>query len=169
MSTIFLTGFMGTGKSSVGKVLAERLGYDFVDLDSCIVEKEGCSIREIFSKQGEAYFRKIEREQLLCLLEREFLVVSTGGGIAIDPENRLDMRRCGIVINLVAEPEILLNRLKEETERPLLHGAKSVEMIRKMISEREHGYADADIRIDTSGKNVEDVVREILVYVESRL
>ncbi len=168
MSTIFLTGFMGTGKSTVGKILATRLGYIFVDLDSCIVEKEGCSINEIFSKKGESYFREIEKEQLRCLVGKNFQVVSTGGGVVIAPENRLDMRRSGVVINLVAEPEILLKRLREETERPLLNGAKSLEMIKKMLSERENWYADADIRIDTSGKNVEDVVREILVYLEKR-
>ena len=168
MSTIFLTGFMGTGKSTVGKILATRLGYIFVDLDSCIVEKEGCSINEIFSKKGESYFREIEKEQLRCLVGKNFQVVSTGGGVVIAPENRLDMRRLGVVINLVAEPEILLKRLREETERPLLNGAKSLEMIKKMLSERENWYADADIRIDTSGKNVEDVVREILVYLEKR-
>lgn len=169
MSTIFLTGFMGTGKSTVGKILATRLGYIFVDLDSCIVEKEGCSINEIFSKKGESYFREIEKEQLRCLVGKNFQVVSTGGGVVIAPENRLDMRRSGVVINLVAEPEILLKRLREETERPLLNGAKSLEMIKKMLSERENWYADADIRIDTSEKNVEDVVREILVYLETRL
>jgi len=169
MSTIFLTGFMGTGKSTVGKIVASKLGYIFVDLDSCIVEREKCSINEIFSKKGEAYFRKIEREQLLCLLGKKFQVVSTGGGVVIAPENRLDMRRSGVVINLVAEPEILLKRLSVETERPLLHGAKSLEIIKKMLSERENWYADADIRIDTSEKNVEDVVREILVYLETRL
>jgi len=168
MSTIFLTGFMGTGKSTVGKILATRLGYIFVDLDSCIVEKEGCSINEIFSKKGESYFREIEKEQLRCLVGKNFQVVSTGGGVVIAPENRLDMRRSGVVINLVAEPEILLKRLREETERPLLNGAKSLDMIKKMLSERENWYADADIRIDTSGKNVEDVVREILVYLEKR-
>ncbi len=159
---------MGTGKSTVGKILATRLGYIFVDLDSCIVEKEGCSINEIFSKKGESYFREIEKEQLRCLVGKNFQVVSTGGGVVIAPENRLDMRRSGVVINLVAEPEILLKRLREETERPLLNGAKSLEMIKKMLSERENWYADADIRIDTSGKNVEDVVREILVYLEKR-
>ena len=168
MKTIFLTGFMGTGKSTVGKILASKLECVFVDLDSCIVESEGCSIDEIFSKKGEEYFREIEREHLLCLLGKKSQVVSTGGGVVISPQNRLEMRRSGVVINLVAEPEILLKRLKEENERPLLKGAKCLEMIQKMISEREKWYADADIRIDTSGKNVEDVVREIMVYLETR-
>jgi shikimate kinase len=167
MKTIILTGFMGTGKSTVGEILALKLGYDFVDLDRCIVEREGSSINDIFLKKGESYFREIERDELLSLLEKENQVVSTGGGVVIFPENRLVMRRSGIVINLLAQPDILLQRLRDETERPLLQGAKNLEMIKKMLSERENWYADADIQIDTSEKNVEDVVREILLFLET--
>jgi shikimate kinase len=167
MKTIILTGFMGTGKSTVGEILALKLGYDFVDLDRCIVEREGSSINDIFLKKGESYFREIERDELLGLLEKENQVVSTGGGVVIFPENRHVMRRSGIVINLLAQPDILLQRLRDETERPLLQGAKNLEMIKKMLSERENWYADADIQIDTSEKNVEDVVREILLFLET--
>jgi shikimate kinase len=167
MSTIILTGFMGTGKTTVGRIIAKRLGYTFVDTDSCIVEREGCSINDIFSGKGESYFREIERDMLACVLRLDDQVISTGGGAVISLENRRQMRCSGVVINLTATPDIILRRLERETERPLLQSARNLEMIEKLISERESYYADADIRIDTSGKNVEDVVREILLFLET--
>jgi shikimate kinase len=169
MGIIILTGFMGTGKSTVGKILASRLGYDFVDTDICIVEHEGCSIADIFSVKGESYFRDIEKEVLAGVLKNSNLVISTGGGAVIAPENRRAMRCSGRVINLKATSDCILRRLCQEDERPLLQGAKKLEYIQNMLSDRESYYADADIRIDTTGKNVEDVVREILLFLENRL
>jgi shikimate kinase len=168
MSTVILTGFMGTGKSTVGRILASRLGYSFVDTDMCIVEREGCSINDIFDKKGESYFRNVERDVIECVLTMDNQVVSTGGGAVISSENRNTMRRSGIVVNLTAASDSILSRLGLEAERPLLQGAKCMDNIEKMLSEREPYYADSDIRIDTSCKNVEDVVREILLFLETR-
>jgi shikimate kinase len=168
VTTIILTGFMGTGKSTVGRVLASKLGYAFVDTDNCIVEREGCSITDIFAEKGEPYFRNVERDTIACVLSMDNQVVSTGGGAVLSFENRNLMRRSGIVVNLTADTESILRRLGQEAERPLLQGAKFAENIEIMISEREPYYADSDIRIDTSGKNVEDVAREILLYLETR-
>jgi shikimate kinase len=168
MSTIILTGFMGAGKSTVGRILASRLGYTFIDTDNCIVDREGCSITDIFAGKGESYFREVEREVLACELKQDNQVISTGGGAVISSENRRMMRRSGYVVNLNATPDSILARLGQEAERPLLQGAKNIEYIEKMLSEREPYYADSDIRIDTSGKNVEDVVREILLFLETR-
>lgn len=168
MSTIILTGFMGTGKSTVGRILASRLGYSFVDTDNCIVEREGCPITDIFARKGETYFREVEREVLACVLKQNQQVISTGGGAVISSDNRRTMRRSGSVVNLTATPESILGRLEQEAERPLLKGVKNIEYIEKMLSERERYYADSDIRIDTSGKNVEDVVLEIMLFLETR-
>jgi shikimate kinase len=168
MSNVILTGFMGTGKSTVGRILASRLGYSFVDTDNCIIEREGCSVTDIFAGKGETYFREVERDVLACVLKQDNQVISTGGGAVILSENRRTMRLSGFVVNLIATPDRILGRLGQEAARPLLHGAKNIEFIEKMLSEREQYYVDSDIRIDTSGKNVEDVVREILLFLETR-
>jgi shikimate kinase len=163
---VILTGFMGTGKSSIGRLLASRLAYRFCDLDAILVKQEGKSINEIFSSEGEKYFREIESAVLNSILQQTSQVISTGGGIVISQKNRDLMRKAGIVINLVASPETVLCRLQNDDERPLLRDSKSLEHIEKMLLEREPFYSDADIRIDTNGKNVEDVAREILNFLE---
>jgi len=159
---IILTGFMGTGKSSVGKLLAERLGYRYCDLDALIVDAAGVSINEIFARHGEAHFRRIEAEMVRSIANRSGLVVATGGGAVLDPENRRLLRAAGFVVNLTAPAEEIFKRLHGENERPLLKEEKSLEKIGAMMEKREPFYADADIRIDTTGKCVEDVVEEIL-------
>lgn len=166
MENIILTGFMGTGKSSAGKLLAAELGYGFQDIDTLIVAKEKRSINVIFAEQGESYFRGIETDILASVLQGTKLVVSTGGGAVISEKNRKLMRKSGFVVNLTASPTAVLDRLTGKNDRPLLREGKGLEQIRGMLAEREPYYADADIRIDTTGKNVEDVVREILLILE---
>lgn len=166
MRNIILTGFMGSGKTSVGKLLASLAGHRFVDIDALIVERENRTINDIFTQEGEAYFRKVETELLEKALRGNNLVVSTGGGAVISERNRALMKGAGIVVNLTASAEDILERLSGENERPLLREGKGLEKIRQMLNERERYYADADIRIDTTGKNVEDVVREILAIIE---
>jgi shikimate kinase len=167
MVNIILTGFMGTGKSSVGRSLASVLGYKYIDIDSEIVAQEKRTINEIFSENGEDYFRSVEKAVLQRVLNDTMLVVSTGGGVVIEEENRLTMRRSGIIVNLTAPPSLILQRLADDDERPLLREEKSVEKIRNLMMQRERFYADADIRIDTTGKNIEDVVHELLMRLES--
>ncbi|MGA7826027.1 MAG: shikimate kinase [Geobacteraceae bacterium] len=163
---IILTGFMGTGKSTVGKLLASRLNFTFRDLDALIVEKEGQSINSIFAGMGEGYFREVESSVLRTVLQGSSQVISTGGGAVILPENRNLMRKLGVVINLLASPKMILQRLQADDERPLLRDSKSLPQIEKLLMERELYYSDADIRIDTDGKNVEDVARDILTFLE---
>ncbi|HOP41497.1 MAG TPA: shikimate kinase [Geobacteraceae bacterium] len=163
---VILTGFMGTGKSSVGRFLACRLGYSYRDIDAMIVEQEGKSINDIFSEKGETYFRSVESSVLRIVLQDSSQVVSTGGGAVIRLENREAMKRFGVVINLVASADSILNRLRDDRERPLLRDSKSLERIEGMLAEREQYYCDADIRIDTNGKKVEDVAREILKFLK---
>lgn len=163
---IILTGFMGTGKSTVGRLLAAQLNYSFRDLDSLIVEKAGQSINTIFADQGESHFRELESCELRAVLHEAAQVVSTGGGAVIRPENRDLMRKSGVVVNLTASPETILRRLHSDEERPLLRDAKSLARIQQLLMDREAYYAEADIRIDTDGKNVEDVAREIRDFLE---
>jgi shikimate kinase len=163
---VILTGFMGTGKSIVGKLLASRLNFTFCDLDAVIVAQEGKSINSIFSSMGECYFRTVESSVLQHVLQLSSQVVSTGGGAVIKKENRDLMKRSGRVINLIASPTTILRRLQDDDERPLLRDSKSLQQIQKLLMERESFYAEADIRIDTDEKNVEDVVRDILSFLE---
>ena len=162
MKNIFLTGFMGCGKTSVGRVLSSRLGCDFVDLDQAIVSEAGASINEIFSSQGEPAFRRLESQALARIARRDCVVVSTGGGAVIAPQNRAVMRQSGSIVNLTASVDAIAARLSGDSERPLLQGNASVEHIRNMIEGREEFYADADLRIDTTAKTVEAVADEIL-------
>lgn len=163
---IILTGFMGTGKSTVGRLLAAQLSYTFRDLDSLIVEKEGMSINTIFAERGESYFRDVESSVLKSVLQESSLVVSTGGGAVIRCENRCLMQNSGIIVNLTASPETILQRLHADEERPLLRDSKSLSQLQALLSDREAYYAEADIRIDTDDKNVEDVARDILIFLE---
>lgn len=169
MKNIVLTGFMGTGKSSVGKVLAERLGYKFCDLDTVIMGETGLSINDIFAEHGEARFRALESRAVQRVASKQGMVIATGGGAVIDPENRRLLRASGVVVNLCAPPELILERLRSESDRPLLKDDRSLEKIEAMLHEREPFYADADIRIDTAGKKVEDVAQEILAYLHGKL
>ena len=162
-TSIVLTGPMGSGKTSVGQVLAAHLGWEFVDLDALIVKQAGKSINAIFADEGEAVFRMQEQHQLAALAGRQRIVLSTGGGAVISPENRRLMREIGPIINLTGSVAELTARLAASNDRPLLQGEESLERkIGRLVEEREQFYADSDIRIDTVGKSVEDVAAEVL-------
>lgn len=160
---VILTGFMGSGKSSAGIIVADILGYRFIDLDSEIAAAAGCSINDIFARDGEQAFRALESSCLEQVLSAGVgVVVATGGGSVISEQNRSLMRSMGVVINLRVNLEQVLARLKGCSDRPLLNVDDSGERAKSLMNEREQFYADADIRIDTDGKSVEDVAAEIL-------
>lgn len=160
--TVILTGFMGTGKSSVGRALAEALGYPFIDLDAEIVAEAGRSINAIFVDEGEAAFRARESTCLERALQSGPAVVATGGGVVISESNRRLMRSGGIVVNLIASLPVILSRLDGATDRPLYAGQDASNRVAALMNERQQFYADADIRIDTDNKSVEDVSLQIL-------
>jgi shikimate kinase len=168
LKNIFLTGFMGCGKTSVGRLLSDRLGYGFVDLDQVVVSEAGASVKEIFATQGEPAFRRLESEALEMVAAGTGLVVSTGGGAVIAHPNRAVMRGAGSIVNLTASAEAIADRLCGDSERPLLEGDASLERIRRMLEGREQFYADADLRIDTTAKTVEAVAAEILRFLKER-
>ncbi len=165
MNNIILTGFMGTGKSSVGKMLAKETGYLYCDLDAMIVEQIGMTINEIFAIHGEAFFRDLEADAVKQVSSAARLVVATGGGAVIREENRALLRKSGVVVNLEASLEEIYNRLSNDSERPLFNDRKSPGKLAELLEQREPYYADADIRIDTTGRKVEDVVQEILLLL----
>jgi shikimate kinase len=163
---LLLTGFMGSGKSSVGRVLAERLGCRFVDLDAEIIATDGRSINDIFAHDGEQAFRSLESTCLKRVLGGGRSVIATGGGVVVADDNRNFMRRQGIVVNLVVSLPQVLKRLHDTSDRPLFAGSNAANSVKLLMDGREQFYADADIRIDTDGKSVEDVAAEILRFVE---
>ena len=147
---IFLTGFMGSGKTTAGRILADRLNLPFHDLDEMIVEKAGMSIPDIFERQGEAAFRKLEAEIVnTCSTGKG--VFGLGGGAILDPDNRDVLLNAGIVIYLKASPAVLAQRLVDQTEgRPLLAGVESLEdRIKSLLELRSASYEKAHWSVDT--------------------
>jgi len=158
---IILTGFMGVGKTSIGTRLASDLGYTFVDTDDLIEADQKTTITEIFAQKGEPYFRDVEARVIRTVLENENQVVSTGGGAVIRDENREAFKEAGLVVCLMARPEVIYERIKHETHRPLLKVPDPMARIRDLLESRAEFYGQADLIIDTSEKSVDEAVLEI--------
>jgi len=158
---IILLGFMGTGKTVTGRILAERSGLELVDMDSIIEERAGCPISEIFATDGEAAFRLLERKLTQELSQREGLVISTGGGIVLNPDNLADFGRSGLLVCLTASPSVIFNRLENDQTRPLLSGDKK-EQIVALLHERKPLYDSIEHQIDGDQLNPEERADAIL-------
>jgi shikimate kinase len=158
---IILTGFMGVGKSSVGTRLAADLNYSFVDIDSLVESDQRMSINAIFSKLGEPHFRDVEERIIRDVMGRESQVVSTGGGAVIREANRKAFKQSGFVICLTARPEVIFERIKHETHRPLLQTPDPLARIKELIASRAQFYVQADASIDTTDKSLDQVIAEI--------
>lgn len=155
-----LTGFMGTGKTSVGRLLAERLGYDFVDTDALIVARNGRSISDIFRESGEAAFRQMEAAVAQELSRQTGLVIATGGRLLLDEANAQALGKNGRVFCLTAEPEEIIARLAGDERRPLLDVPDPAAQIHRLLDARRAAYGRFP-QISTSGKQIEQVVEEI--------
>ena len=158
---IVLLGFMGTGKTTVGKILARRLGMTFVDMDMVIEERTGKTISKIFAEDGEASFRALERNLVKELSARKGLVVATGGGVVLNPENVSDFERSGLVVCLTADAEVILKRTASESHRPLLEGEERAARITKLLESRRSLYGAIPRRIDTAKLGPEAVADAI--------
>lgn len=146
---LILTGFMGTGKSTVGRLVAARLKREFIDMDDVIVERAGMPIPEIFANAGEAAFRQWEREAVTALAARQSIVIATGGGALIDPANREALAVSGLIVCLDASAETIFARLDGSSDRPLLHGEDAAARIRALLAERAAAYAALPHHIQT--------------------
>ena len=165
---IALIGFMGSGKSTVGRELARKMAYPFVDTDEEIERKAKKSIPEIFEEHGEKYFRRLEEEVLSEIIENnEEMVISTGGGIVLSEGNRRILREKTTTILLQAGVEELYNRLKDETNRPLLAVENPQEEIKRLLEEREEYYNTADIKVNTDGLQVAEIVELIVEKIST--
>lgn len=163
---IILTGFMGTGKTAVGEILANALDRRFVDTDRLVEESAGLAVAEQFSKFGEEYFRDSESEAILSLTRCQpgTLVVATGGGAVLRAQNRSTLSRDGLIILLTATPRAIKRRVAKSANRPLL-AENSTLIISSMLQERELYYQDCTFSIDTTGLTVKQVAGKILTCI----
>ena len=167
--SLYLVGMMGSGKTSTGRPLAERLGYGFVDADAVIEQAAGCSIPEIFERDGEAGFRSLESQVLSAISQRHSLVVATGGGVVTQPEN-WGLLHSGIVIWLDVAPDQLLHRLNaDSTVRPLLQTTDPEAALNALLNKRRPLYSEADLTVVINDETPEAVADGILQLLPSLL
>jgi shikimate kinase len=162
---IILTGFMGTGKSSVARKLAQRLGWSILDTDQMIEQRAGCTIAKLFRRDGEAAFRDLESAVATELQSMEQCVIATGGGMALSPENREALARAGMVILLTATPETIYERVRRTAHRPLLAREDPLDAIKRLLAERAPAYQTIDLQIATDNRSVREIADEILGFL----
>ncbi len=161
-TNLYLVGMMGCGKSTVGPLLAKALGYRFLDADAVISQAAGCSIPEIFARDGEEGFRRLERQVLQQLSQWHSLVVATGGGIVTVPANWGELRQ-GVVIWLdVAEDELLRRLQADPGGRPLLAGEDPAGRVHALLEQRQPLYGQADLRVSAQGDGASGISEQIL-------
>jgi shikimate kinase len=161
MTNVILTGFMGTGKSTVGRRLASELGLKFLDIDEVIEKEEGLAVAEIFDKYGEHHFRSLESDVIRKLTSGGFgagYVVSTGGGAAVNDANRIALKGWGVLVCLKASVDEVLKRVGKKNDRPLLASADRREAIERLMKERVAAYGDCDLTVVTDFKEIHEVV-----------
>ena len=165
LMNIVLTGMMGTGKTAVGKKLAQKLNMKYISTDEMIEKDVRMTIPEIFKKKGEPYFRDVETKAIKCLAMLDNFVIDTGGGVVQKSENMEELERNGVIICLTASPEVILRRTSKTDYRPLLNIEDSENEIRKLLKKREQFYKRCSRMIDTSNKGIEEVVDEIIKFL----
>jgi shikimate kinase len=158
---IILIGFMGTGKTVTGRALAKQTGMDLVDMDSMIEARQGKTIPEIFAQDGEPAFRAMERELVRELSRRSGLIISTGGGVVLNPENITDFEKCGLVVCLTASPQTIFQRLENDTSRPLLSGDKKTQIV-ALLEKRKPLYDAIPHQINGDHLNPEERANAII-------
>ncbi len=163
-SNIVITGFSGCGKTTIGKLVAQKLGKHFIDTDEIIEKETKMSVYEIFVRNGEAFFRNMEKRAVKDIEKVENTVIACGGGAGIDPENIESLKRTGIIIELIADPAIVIERLlKEQGQRPLIQG-KTKEEIMKLYKIRMTCSAQSDIVIDAGTLSPKSVAEKIIQH-----
>jgi shikimate kinase len=163
LPNLVLIGFMGCGKSSVGRRLAGLTGHRFVDIDELVMQAEGRSISEIFSQRGESYFRDLEQQTLENLVGVCGIILSTGGGLVLRPANRETLKRIGIVAWLDAEPEVLFERAMRSGRRPLLQTKHPRRTFDELLGVRRNLYGiTADFRVDSSQLSHDEAAQVVL-------
>jgi 3-dehydroquinate synthase len=167
---VVLIGFMGTGKSEVGQLLARRLGWAFIDTDRRIESREQATVAQIFARRGEEHFRAVEAGVVADVAARREVVIGTGGGVVLRPENMMHLRRHGWIVSLTAPVDVLVERLGEAKTRPLLRGPSGGvrEQVVRLLDERRPLYRDADLLVDVSDAPPVRVVEVIVAFLRAR-
>ncbi len=171
MKHVVLTGFMAVGKTAVGKRLARKLGWMFIDTDHLIEQREGKAVAEIFAEKGEQAFRRIEREVVGALDPAKPAVIATGGGTFIDERNREKLKCLGVVVCLVTKLETALARTARSARRPLAMAEDGERRMRfeQLYSQRMPAYRRADVFVETDGLSVDQSVARVLTMIEPHL
>jgi shikimate kinase len=159
---IALIGFMGTGKTSVGRLVAEQLHFEYLDTDEMIQSATGKTITEIFQKDGEKTFRDLEGKVVDEISHRSRAVISTGGGLPANLENLAKLKAHALVVCLWASPEKIWERVKNQTHRPLLHNDHPQEKIRELLAAREPFYKKADVLLNTEVRSLREVAQQVV-------
>ncbi len=157
-----LIGFMGAGKSCVGRLAAERLHFDFLDTDESIEAQVGKSITSIFAQEGEPAFREYERQIVLQLNQRKGTVIATGGGLPVNPLNLADLKAHALVVYLWASPQSLWERVRRQRHRPLLQDPDPLANIQRLLSARDPFYRQADVLVNSERRSVMEVTQQVI-------
>ena len=166
MANIVITGFMGTGKTAVGRIIAEKKGYRLIDIDDEVEKSSGMKISAIFEKMGESVFRKMETVEMKKAAAADRSVIVTGGGAITIAENLELMKKAGRVVCLTAEPGEICRRLKDDDSRPLLRRPDKLDLIKNLLETRRNSYAHADYTVKTDGKTPDMIASEIITKVQ---
>ena len=162
LRNLTLIGFMGTGKSSVGRLVADQLHFTFLDTDAVIEARAGASIEDIFKQHGEPVFREWESRIVAELTRRNKTVISTGGGLPANETNLASLKTHSLVVCLWASPDKILQRVRNQTHRPLLKDPDPPGRIRQLLSAREPFYRQADILVNTEFRSLREVAQQVL-------
>lgn len=165
---IILTGFMGTGKTLVGKELAKGLKMSYLDTDKLIEEREAAKICRIFQEKGEDYFRRLETKIIKEVSSLDNCVISTGGGAILKKENLAALKRKGVIICLSANPKVILERTRKSQNRPLLKSKDPKSAVEDLLSQRRSFYEKADFEVDTSELATSEVVERIVDFLRKK-
>ncbi len=167
-TNIVITGFMGTGKTSIGTLVAQKLGREFIDTDQLIAKRLGLSINEIFEKFGESFFRTKEKEVLLELSKKSNLVISTGGGSLVPKENQKIMEKNSLIFCLQCDTDEIIKRTSNDNSRPLLKENKHIE-IQRLLKRRESAYNKIKLQINTTRISIDEAADEIInIYLNQQ-
>jgi shikimate kinase len=159
---IALIGFMGTGKTSVGRIVAEQLHFEYLDTDELIQTQTGRSITDIFNRDGEPAFRALEQKIVEELAGRVKTVIATGGGLPVNPKNLASLKTHALVVSLWSSPEKIWERVRHQSHRPLLHDENPQAKIRELLVAREPFYKQADVLLNTELRSVREVAQQVV-------
>ncbi|MDP8252930.1 MAG: shikimate kinase [Candidatus Kaelpia aquatica] len=166
---LVLVGFMGTGKTEVSKEFARRFGMRYLSIDEMIEEREGMSINDIFKEKGEDHFRAIERDIVKEAASIDGLVIDAGGGVVLDDENMKNLKSSGAVVCLKARPEVILDRMQNKTDRPLLNVRDKLTKINEILTSRKIYYDKIEESIDTSDLTIDEIIEQVRSIFKSSL